>query len=175
MPLKHLSLFSFSQGFAPAKAPPPGRLQPRNAQRRGCQREAAGKCKARFSTLGHPERQLPEPPTTKPTAPRANSSGNLLQGGNCMEQELCVPPLPPLPHAPSPHCLEMTAMLLLPSRIKASSKSQHQPSPCTGSQEMEKSSSDRESTGQASGRGREGQTMFLGSHPILLGHLPQLP
>lgn len=90
-------------------------------------------------------------------------------GGICTEQELRVPlflslSLPSSFGNDSDCCSS-------PAELKHPLRGQNQPSPCTGSQEMEKSPSDRETQGEA----EEDQTMFLGSHPILLGHPPQLP
>lgn len=84
-------------------------------------------------------------------------------GGICTEQELCVPLLPsrslPTSLGNDSECCSS------PAEIKHPLRGQQQPSPCPGSQGMEKSPSDRKTTGQASGRGRGRPDSVFGLAP----------
>lgn len=95
------------------------------------------------------------------TALRGNGSENLHWGG--FAQELGVPPLLsrslPTSFGNDSECCSS------PAELKHPLRDQHQPSPCTGSQEMEKSPSDRETIGQASGRGRGRPESVFGLTP----------
>lgn len=84
-------------------------------------------------------------------------------GGFCTEQESCVPLLPSrsLPTSFGNHCKCCSS----PAEIKPPLRDQHQPFPCPGSQGMEKPPSDRETTGQALGRGRGRPDRVFGLTP----------
>lgn len=84
-------------------------------------------------------------------------------GGICTAQELCAPPL--LSRSLLASFGNDRECCSSPAELKHPLRGQHQPSPCTGSQEMEKSPSDRETTGQAPGRGRGRPESVFGLTP----------
>lgn len=136
-------------------------------QRRGCQREAAGKCKARFITSGASwkaaawSHKTSPPPLKKPNPqPPEEIVLESCAVGTGREQKLPATLLPPhsLPVALGK---ERKCCCCSPADTKQPPTGQHQLSPCSRSQGKKKSSSSREMTSQALGRRPPGRAFGL--------------